>query len=166
MIRTIWLALFFLGGIAAIASFRFAASAVGNSVGSPGNQSEQNAIVLEADGEQLAKADKLPVNVELASNELKPTISTRIDPVTASADTTGSVSAVDQRPHEGKAPHRSSKSEVREVRKSIKSKRKRAPPTQSRARCKTPQTLVDYLNPSARCHVASDIPAKRTINAK
>ena len=67
MIRTIWLALFFLGGIAAIASFKFASSAIGNSVGSPGNQSEQNAIILEADGEQLAKANKLPVNVELAS---------------------------------------------------------------------------------------------------
>ncbi len=165
MIRTMWLALFFLAGIAVIASLKFASSAIGDTkVGVPGGQ---EFVVLTVNGNQLAKADKLPVNIELVSYELETITPIREEPVeTTSVDTTASISAVDRQPHESKASHRSSKSAVREIRKSIKSKRKRAPPTQSRAKCQTPQTLVDYLNPSARCHVASDISAKRTINAK
>jgi hypothetical protein len=136
------------------------------SVDSPGGRSEQNGIILEADGEQLAKADKLPVNVELASNELKPLISTWIDPVTASADTTGSVSAGDQRPHEGKAPRRSIKSAMREVRKNRNGKAKRSPPTNNKVECQTPQTIIDYFNRSTHCPVTSTTTAKRTTNAR
>jgi hypothetical protein len=166
MIRTIWLALLFLGAIAVIASFKFASSAIGNSVDSPGGRSEQNGIILKANGEQLAKADKLSVNVELVSYELETITPIREEPVKTSVDTTGSISAVGRQPLEDKASHRSSKSAMREVRKSRGSKRKRSAPTLGRVECQAPQTIVEYLNRSARCPVTSTTTAKRAISAK
>jgi hypothetical protein len=81
-----------------MASFKFASSAIGNSVGSQGGHSEQSEIILKANGEQLVKADKLPVNVELQSHELENITPITIEPVNASAETTGSVSAADRQP--------------------------------------------------------------------
>ena len=167
MIRTIWLALLFLGGIAAIASFKFASSSIGNSITSPRGHSEQSKLILKGNGEQLAKADKLPVNVELLSYELKNIPPITIEPVTASAETTGSVSAADRQPQEIKASHRSSKSIVREVKKSRPSKAKRPPPpTNNNVECQAPQTIIDYFNSSARCPVTSTITARRAITTK
>jgi hypothetical protein len=67
MIRTIWLALFCLGGIAAIASVKFVSSALGTKVENP--KVERASIGLNAKNEELVKADRLAVNVELASSE-------------------------------------------------------------------------------------------------
>lgn len=163
MIRTVWLALLFLGGIAAIASFKFASSAIGNSVGSQGGHSEQSDIVLKANGEQLAKADKLPVNV-LVSYELENITPVGVEPLKANPDTTGSVSAPDRQPVEVKASPRSSKSIVRKARKSGNSKAQRSRPTNNKVECPPPQTIIAYFNPSAHC--ASTTTAKRAISTK
>lgn len=160
MIRTIWLALIFLGAIAAIASFKFASSA--NKVGAPGGPIEQDTV----SGEQLAKADKLPISVELVSFELETITPIRQEPVKASVDMTGSVGAVGRQPLEDKASHRSSKSAMREVRKIRGSKRKRSAPTHSRVECQTPPTIVEFLNRSARCPVTSTTTPKRAISAR
>ena len=63
MIWTVWLALFCLGGIAALASVKFVSSAFEN----PNAQVERARGGLNAKNEELVKADRLTVNVELAS---------------------------------------------------------------------------------------------------
>ena len=65
MLRTAWLALFCLGGIAAIASVKFVSSALGTMVGNPSAQVEKASSGLTAKNEELVKADRLAVNVEL-----------------------------------------------------------------------------------------------------
>ena len=122
MIRTIWLALFCLGGIAAIASVKFVSSALGTRVENPSAQVEKASIGLNAKNEELVEADRLTVNVELASEtvnvelasfEATPVIPVKIDPVDASVHRAVSESIVSRHWHEPKASARSANSAMR-----------------------------------------------------
>ena len=107
MIRTIWLALLFLGGIAAIASFKFASSAFGTRVENPNTQVERASIGLNAKGEELVKADRLTVNVDRASYETTSVIPVKVDPVDVSVPQAVKESIVSRHWHEPKASARS-----------------------------------------------------------
>ena len=118
-IRTIWLALFCLGGIAAIASVKFVSSALGTRVENPSAQLEKASIGLNAKSEDLVKADRLTVHVELASFETTPVIPVKIDPVDASVHPAVSERIVSRHWHEPNASAQSGNSAIR-VRKKQK----------------------------------------------
>jgi hypothetical protein len=168
MIRTIWLALFCLGGIAAIASVKFVSSALGTRVENPSAQLERASISLNAKNEELVKADRLTVNVELASFETTPVIPVKIDPVHASVHRAVSDSIVSRHWHEPKAFARSGNSAIREREKNRNNKRKIVSVRPSEVECsdRKPQTILQSLNRSSRCGVASTLLAKRAIKTK
>ena len=113
MIRTIWLALFCLAGLATIASVKFVSSALGTRVENPSAQFEKASVGLNAKNEESAKADRLTVNVELASFEATPVIPVKIDPVDASVHRAVSDSIVSRHWHEPKASAQSGNSAIR-----------------------------------------------------
>ena len=168
MIRTIWLALFCLGGIAAIASVKFVSSALGTRVENPSAQLEKASIGLNAKNEELIKPDRLAVNVELASFETTPVIPVKIDPVDASVHRAVSESVVSRHWHEPKASARSGNSAIRVREKKSKNKRKIVSVRPSEAECsdRKPQTILQSLNRSPQCGVASRLAAKRAITTK
>ena len=172
MIRTVWLALFCLGGIAAIASVKFVSSALGTRVENPSAQVEKASIGLNAKNEELVKADikadRLAVNVELASFEATPVIPIKIDPVDASVHRAVSESIVSRHWHEPKAFARSGNSAIRVREKNRNNKRKIVSVRPSEVECsdRKPQTILQSLNRSPRCGVASTLLAKRAIKTK
>ena len=122
MIRTIWLALFCLAGLATIASVKFVSSALGTRVENPSAQLEKASVGLNAKNEESTKADRLTVNaelasetvnVELASFEATPVIPVKIDPVDASVHRAVSESIVSRHWHEPKASAQSGNSAIR-----------------------------------------------------
>ena len=125
MIRTVWLALFCLGGIAAIASVKFVSSAFGTRVENPNAQLERASIGLNAKNEELVKADRLTVNVELASFETTSVIPVKVDPVDASVPRAVKESIVSRHWHEPKASARSGNSAIR-VREKKEAKNERS----------------------------------------
>ena len=159
MIRTIWLALFCLGGIAAIASVKFVSSALGTRVENPSAQVEIASIGLNAKNEELVKADikadRLAVNVELASYEATPVIPIKIDPEAVSER------IVSRHWHEPKASARSANSAMRVREKNRNNKRKMVS-----VRPKEPECSLQSLNLSSQCGVTSRLAAKRGITTK
>ena len=164
MIRTIWLALFCLGGIAAIASVKFVSSALGSRVENPSAQLEKASIGLNAKNEELAKADRQAVNVELASFETTPVIPV----IDASVHRAVSESIVSRHWHEPKASARSGNSAIRVREKNRKNKRTIVSVRSSEAECsnRRPETILQSLNRSPQCGVASRLAAKRAITTK
>lgn len=166
MIRTIWLALFCLGGIAAIASVKFVSSALGTRVENPSAQLEKAGIGLNAKDEELGKADRLAVNVELASFETTPVIPVKIDPVDASVHRAASDSIVSRHWHEHKARSGNSAIRVREKNRNKKRKIVSVRPRVAECSVRKPETILQALNRSGHCRVASTLPTKRAIIAK
>jgi hypothetical protein len=168
MIRTVWLALFCLGGIAAIASVKFVSS-LGTRVENPSAQVEEASIGLNAKNEELVKADikadikadRLAVNVELASYEATPVIPIKIDPVDASVHRAVSERIVSRHWHEPKASARSANSAMRVREKNRNNKRKMVS-----VRPKEPECSLQSLNLSPHCGVTSRLAAKRGITTK
>jgi hypothetical protein len=167
MIRTIWLALFCLVAIAAIASVKFVSSALGTRVENPSAQLEKASIDLNTKNEELVKADRLAVNVELASFETTPAIPVKIDPVDASVHKAVNESIVSRHWHEPKASARSGNSAIRVREKTRRNKRKIVSVIPREAECSDtkPQSILQSLNLSPRCGVASTLAAKRAITA-
>lgn len=168
MIRTIWLALFCLGGIAAIASVKFVSSALGTGVENPSAQLEKASSGLNSKNEDLVKADRLVVNVELASFETTPVVPVKIDPIDASVHRAANESIVSRHWHEPKPSARSGNSAIRVREKNRRSKRKIVSVIPREAECseRKPQTILQSLNLSPRCGVASTLAAKQAISAK
>jgi hypothetical protein len=164
MIRTVWLALFCLGGIAALASVKFVSSAFEN----PNAQVERASIGLNAKNEELVKADRLTVNVELASYETTSAIPVKVDPVDVSVPQAVKESIVSHHWHEPKASARSGNfaNKVREENKNKKRKRVSAVRPKEPECSDGPQTILQSLNLSPRCGVASTLATKRTLTAK
>jgi hypothetical protein len=165
MIRTVWLALFCLVGIAAIASVKFVSSALGTRVENPSAQVEIASIGLNAKNEELVKADikadRLAVNVELASYEATSVIPIKIDPVDASVHRAVSERIVSRHWHEPKASARSANSAMRVREKNRNNKRKMVS-----VRPKEPECSLQSLNLSSQCGVTSRLAAKRGITTK
>lgn len=169
MARTIWVALFCLGVISTIASVRFVSSALGYAVTGaaiPNAQVETNGIALNVENETLAKADRLPVNNELASFEPATVAPIKIDPVVPSVLPPVTERIVSRHWREPNALVRSSKPAA--SRKSIEAKTNNKRRSMAEARCSDgkPQTLLQSLNRSPRCSVASTVPAKRGPTAR
>src|SRR5829696_9458820 len=167
MIRTVWLALFCLSGIAALASVKFVSSAFGTRVENPNAQVERASIGLNAKNEELVKADRLTVNVELASYETTSVIPVKVDPVDVSGPQAVKESIVSRHWHEPKASARSGNFANR-VREKKKNKRKMVAAVRPKEPvCSdSPQTIFQSLNLSPRCGVASTLATKRTLTAK
>jgi hypothetical protein len=168
MIRTVWLALFCLGGIAALASVKFVSSAFGTRVENPNAQVERASIGLNAKNEELVKADRLTVNVELASYETTSVIPVKVDPVDVSVHRDVSESIVGPHWHEPKASARTGKPAVRVREKNRNNKQKIVSVRPREAECSAgkPQTILQSLNLSPRCGVAPTLAAERAITAK
>jgi hypothetical protein len=168
MIRTVWLALFCLGGIAALASVKFVSSAFGTRVENSNAQVERASIGLDAKNEELVKADRLTVNVEWASYDTTSVIPVKVDPVDVSVPLAVKESIVSRHWHEPKASARSGKFANRVREKNNNKKRKMV----SAVRPKEPecsdssQTILQSLNLSPRCGVASMLATMRTLTAK
>jgi hypothetical protein len=167
MIRTVWLALFCLGGIAALASVKFVSSAFGTRVENSNAQVERASIGLDAKNEEL-KADRLTVNVELASYDTKSVIPVKVDPVDVSVPLAVKESIVSRHWHEPKASARSGKfaNRVREKNKNKKRKMVSAVRPKEPECSDSPQTILQSLNLSPRCGVASMLATKRALTAK
>jgi hypothetical protein len=173
MIRTIWLALFCLISLATIASVKFVSSAWGTRVENPSAQFEKASVGLNAKNEESAKADRLTVNVELASetvnvelaSETTPVIPVKIDPVDASVHPGVSESVKSHHWDEPKDSARQFRHQSE--RKNRNNKRKMVSVRSSAAECsdKNPQTILQSLNLSPRCGVASTLAAKRANTA-
>ena len=168
MIRTIWLALFCLAGIATIASLKFVSSALGTRVENPSVQLEKASIGLNAKNEELAKPDRLAVTVEFASFETTPVIPVKIDPVDASVHRAVSESIISRHWHEPKAFARSGNSAIRVRGKNRNNKRKIVSVRPREAECSDikPKPVLQSLNLSPRCSVASTLAAKRANTTK
>jgi hypothetical protein len=168
MIRTVWLALFCLGGIAALASVKFVSSAFGTRVENPNAQVERASIGLNAKNEELVKADRLTVNVELASYETTSVIPFKVDPVDVSVPQAVKESIVSRHWHEPKASARSGNfaNRVREKKKNNKRKMVSAVRPKEPQCSDNPQTIFQSLNLSPRCGVASTLATRRTLTAK
>jgi hypothetical protein len=168
MIRTVWLALFCLGGIAALASVKFVSSAFGTRVENPNAQVERASIGLNAKNEELVKADRLTVNVELASYETTSVIPVKVDPVDVSVPQAVKESIVSRHWHEPKASARSGNfaNRVREKKKNNKRKMVSAVRPKEPQCSDNPQTIFQSLNLSPRCGVASTLATRRTLTAK
>ena len=177
MIRTIWLALFCLVGLATTASVKFVSSALGTRVENPNAQVEKASVGLNAKNEESTKADRLTVNaelasetvnVELASFEATPVIPVKIDPVDASVHRAVSESIVSRHWHEPKASAQSGNSAIRVREKNRNNKRKIVSVRPNEAECsdKKPQTILQSLDRSPQCGVASRLAAKRAITTR
>jgi hypothetical protein len=177
MIRTIWLALFCLAGLATIASVKFVLSALGTRVENPSAQLEKASVGLNAKNEESTKADRLTVNaelasetvnVELASFEATPVIPVKIDPVDASVHRAVSESIVSRHWHEPKASAQSGNSAIRVREKNRNNKRKivSVRPTEAECSDRKRQTILQSLDRSPQCGVASRLAAKRAITTK
>jgi hypothetical protein len=168
MVRTVWLALFCLGGIAALASVKFVSSAFGTRVENPNAQVERASIGLNAKNEELVKADRLTVNVELASYETTSVIPAKAGPVDVRVPQAVKESIVSRHWHEPKASARPGNSAIRVREKKKNKKRKMV----SAVRPKGPecsdnsQTIFQSLNLSPRCGVATTLAAKRPTTTK
>ena len=164
MIRTIWLALFCLVSLATIASVKFVSSALGTRVENPSAQFEKASVGLNAKNEESAKAERLTVNVELAS-ETTPVIPVKIDPVDASVHPGVSESVKSHHWDEPKDSARQFRHQSE--RKNRNNKRKMVSVRSSEAECsdRNPQTILQSLNLSPRCGVASTLAAKRANTA-
>jgi hypothetical protein len=168
MIRTVWLALFCLGGIAALASVKFVSSAFGTRVENPNAQVERASIGLNAKNEELVKADRLTVNVELASYETTSVIPFKVDPVDVSVPQAVKESIVSRHWHEPKASARSGNSANGAREKKNKNKRKIVSVRPREAECSDgkPQTFLQSLNLSPQCGIAPRVAGKRAIIAR
>jgi hypothetical protein len=168
MIRTVWLALFCLGGIAALASMKFVSSAFGTRVENPNAQVERANIGLNAQNEELVKADRLTVNVELASYETTSVIHVKVEPVDVSVAQAVKERSVSRHWHEPKASARSGNFANRLREKKKNKKRKMVAAVRPKeAKCSdSPPTILQSLNLSPRCGVASMLAPKRTLTAK
>lgn len=169
MIRTVWLALFCLGGIAALASVKFVSSAWGTRVETPSAQSEKASVGREEKNQDLAKADRLTVNVELASYETTSVIPVKADPVDVRVPQAVKESIVSRHWHEPKASARSGNfaNRVREKKKNKKRKMVSAVRPKGPPECSdNPQTIFQSLNLSPRCGAVSTLATKRTLTAK
>jgi hypothetical protein len=168
MIRTVWLALFCLGGIAALASVKFVSSAFGTRVENPNAQVERASIGLNAKNEELVKADRLTVNVELASYETTSVIPFKVDPVDVSVPQAVKESIVSRHWHEPEASARSGNfaNRVREKKKNNKRKMVSAVRPKEPECSDKPQTIFQSLNRSPQCGGASRSAAKRAITTK
>ena len=168
MIRTVWLALFCLGGIAALASVKFVSSAFGTRVENPNAQVERASIGLNAKNEELVKADRLTVNVELASYETTSVIPVKVDPVDVRVPQAVKESIVSRHWHEPKASARPGNSAIRVREKNRNKRRKMVSVRPREAECsdQKTQTILQSLNLSARCGVATTLAAKRPTTTK
>jgi hypothetical protein len=168
MIRTIWLALFCLVGLATIASVKFVSSALGTRVEKPNAQVERASIGLNAKNEELVKADRLTVNVELASYETTSAIPVKVDPVDVSVRQAVKESIVSRHWHEPKASARSGNSANGAREKKNKNKRKIVSVRPREAECSDgkPQTFLQSLNLSPQCGIAPRVAGKRAIIAR
>src|SRR5215207_8484573 len=163
MIRTVWLALFFLGGIAALASVKFVSSALGTRVENSNAQVQRASIGLNAKNEELVKADRLTVNVELASYETTSVIPVKVDPVDVGVPQAVKESIVSRHWHEPKASARFGNlaNRVREKNKNKKRKMVSAVRPKEPECSDSRQTILQSLNLSPRCGVASMLATKR-----
>jgi hypothetical protein len=168
MIRTIWLALFCLVGLATIASVKFVSSALGTRVEKPNAQVERASIGLNAKNEELVKANRLTVNVELASFETIPVIPVKVDPVDASGRQAVKERVVSRHWHEPNSSARSGNSANRVREKKSKNQRKIVSVKSREAECSDgkPQTFLQSLSRSPQCGIASRLAGKRAIIAR
>jgi hypothetical protein len=122
---------------------KLVSSAFGTRVENPSAQLEKASIGLNGKND---KADRLAVNVELASFETIPVIPVKIDPVDASVRAV-SEGIISRHWHEPKASARSGNSAIR-VKKNGKNKRKIVSVRSSEAKCsdRKPQTVLQSLN--------------------
>jgi hypothetical protein len=182
MIRTIWLALFCLAGLATIASVKLVSSALGTRVENPSAQFEKASVGLNARNEEPAKADRLTVNSEIVNVELAlelatetvnvelasettPVIPVKIDPVDASVHPGVSDTVKSHHWDEPKASARSSNSDNRVRAKKSKNKRKIVSVRPSEADCSDgkPQSILQSLNRSPQCGATSRLAGKRAV---
>jgi hypothetical protein len=163
MFRTIWLALFCLVGLATIASVKFVSSALGTKVENP--KVERASIGLNAKNEELVKADRLAVNVELASSETTSVIPIKVDPVDVGIRQAVKESIVSRHWHEPKASARSGNFVDRAREKKNKNRRKIVSVRPLKARCSDgkPQAFLQSVNRSPQCGIASRLAGKRPI---
>src|SRR5215218_861950 len=156
MIRTVWLALFCLGGIAALASVKFISSALGTRVENPNAQVERASIGLNAKNEELVKADRLAVNVELASYEATSVMPITVDPVDVSVPQAVKERIVSRHWHEPNASARSGNFANRAREKKKNKIRKMVSVRPKEPECfDKPQTIFQSLNHSPQCGGAS-----------
>jgi hypothetical protein len=167
MIRTVWLALFCLGGISALASVKFVSSAWGTRVETPSAQSEKASVGRGEKNQDLAKADRLAANVELASLETTPVIPVMINPVHAGVERRTGDTISSRHWHEPAAFARTGNSTMK-VKSKTRDKRKIVSVRPRGAECsvRKPETILQALNRSGHCRVASTLPTKRAIIAK
>jgi hypothetical protein len=169
MARTIWVALFCLGAISTIASVRFVSSALGYVVtGSarPSAQLETTGIDSNVKNETLAKADRLPVDMELASFEPAIVAPIKIDPVVPSVRPVVTESIVSRHWHDPNPLVRSSKPAASRKSKEAMTNKKRRSMAEAGCSEGKPRTLLQSLNRSPGCSVASTLPAKRGPTAR
>jgi hypothetical protein len=167
MIRTVWFALFCLGGIAALASVKFVSSAFGTRVENPVAQVERASIGLNAKNEELVKADRLTVNVDRASYETTSVIPVKVDPVDVRVPQAVKESIVSRHWHEpNSARFGNFANRVREKKKNKKRKMVSAVRPKEPECSDSPLTILQSLNLSPRCGVASTLATKRTLTAK
>lgn len=169
MVRTIWVALFCLGVVSTIASVRFVSSALSYVVPGaaiPSAQLETISIGLNVKNETSAKADRLPVIIEPASFEPPTVAPIKIDPVVPSVPPPVSESSVSRHWHDPNALVRSSKPAASRKPKEAKTNNKRRSMAEAACSDGKPQTLLQSLNRSPRCSVASTVPAKRGPTAR
>ena len=123
---------------------------------------------MNAKNEELVKADRLTVNVELASYETTSVIPAKAGPVDVRVPQAVKESIVSRHWHEPKASARPGNSAIRVREKKKNKKRKMV----SAVRPKGPecsdnsQTIFQSLNLSPRCGVATMLAAKRPTTTK
>lgn len=170
MIRTMWLALFCLGGISTVAVVRFVTSASVSvvTIGQNASASFEPTVVSNAQNETLTKADRLPVNLPLASPETTPGVPIEIVSANPSFPPAADDNIVSRHWHDSSAPVRSSNFASTHKVKNIttKSKTVSARPTEVKCSEDSSRTLLHTLNLSPKCRSALTLPVKRTATAK
>ena len=163
MIRTIWLALFCLVGLATIASVKYVSSALGTKVENP--KVDRASIGLNAKNKELVKADRLAVNVEVASSEPTFVIPVKVDPVDAGIRQAVKESIISRHWHEPTASARSGNFADRAREKKNKNKRTTVSVRPLKAKCSDGklQAFLQSVNRSPQCGIASRLAGKRPI---
>jgi hypothetical protein len=147
---------------------KFVSSAFGTRVENPNAQVERANIGLNAKNEELVKANRLTVHVDLASYETTSVIPVKGDPVDVSVPQAVKESILSRHWHAPKASARPGNSAIR-AREKIKTKKRKmvsVKPREAECSDQKPQTILQSLNLSPRCGVTSTLAAKRPTTTK
>ena len=162
MVRTIWLALVCLGIISSIAAVRLVSSEFSSVAVGAGNPSIQPMAIMSliVETETVDKADRLPVNIELASFEPATVAPVKIDPVVPSVRPPVSEKIISRHWHDPNAFVRSGKPAAIRTSREARTNSKRRGVAEFECSSGKPRKR------SPGCSVASTFSAKRAPTAR